>query len=126
MKKCPGCGAIVQDEDNCGVCGTSLWETRSASLEELVKEQQQSGEPSKNQDHWKRKALLPTVIFFSLSMILIISGFLLLLYSPPVFRGFNPAVGGVILLIIGFIVLLYIVIGPGPSERALGLPKYQP
>ncbi len=82
---CPGCGAVVKDEDRCGVCGTDLHETPSESL--------------------------------GLSLGLMIPGFLLSLYSSPVLRPFTPYFIGLILIWLGFMVLLFMVIGAGPSYR---------
>ena len=55
---------------------------RSVPLEYLLKEQAGETPGGKQVIHWKRKALLPPLIFSGLSLGLIISGFLLILYSP--------------------------------------------
>lgn len=116
MKKCPGCGTIVQDADTCGFCGASLLETQSEPMKDLVEEEANRRVVQPN-PHWKRKALLPPLVFLGLSLGLILSGFFLVLYSQPSFRGFTSFFIGFILLSAGFLVLLYVVIGAGPSER---------
>ena len=119
MKKCPGCGAIAQDEDKCGMCGAALLEVRSVTLEDLLKEQAGETPGGKQVIHWKRKALLPPLIFSGLSFGLIISGFLLILYSP-VPLNFIRWYGGLLLVTIGFLVLLLMVIGSGDAEVRRG------
>lgn len=122
MKKCPGCGAIVRDEEGqCGVCGASLLEARSEPLEDLLKEKS-TRVPGQRDNHWKRRALLPSLVFLGLSIGLIIPGFLLLLSSDPSSRGFIPFLIGFLLLTMGFLFLLNTVIGAGPSERGSTYP----
>ena len=120
LKKCPECGAIVQDEDKCGVCGAALLEVRSEPLEYLLKEQAGKPPGGKQDIHWKRRALRSSLVFLCLSIGLIVSGFLLLIYSQPLPGGLTPLVIGFLLLSMGFLVLLYMVIGAGPSERGMG------
>ncbi len=113
---CPGCGAGVKDEDRCGVCGTDLHETPSESLGDVLR-QEPKKEEGVDDIHWKREALVPPMLFLSLSLGLMIPGFLLSLYSSPVLRPFTPYFIGLILIWLGFMVLLFMVIGAGPSYR---------
>ncbi len=85
-------------------------------MTDLVKEEMSRKTVEPN-THWKRRALLPPLVFLGLSLGLILSGFFLVLYSQPSFRGFTSFFIGFILLSAGFLVLLYMVIGAGPSER---------
>ncbi len=115
MLKCPGCGAIVQEAETCGICGASLLEARSETLEDLLKE-----EPRKAQDeadvHWKRRKLFPSLVLLGLSLGLILLGFVLLLYTQPA-TGLTPFLAGLVLLILGVLVLLNVVSRAGYERR---------
>jgi hypothetical protein len=108
----------MDEKDQCGVCGASLLEARSEPLEDLLKERS-TEVPGQRVNHWKRRALLPSLVFLGLAVGLIIPGFFLLLFSQPSFRGFTPFFVGFLLLTIGFLGLLFVVIGTGPSELGM-------
>ena len=71
--------------------------------------------------HWRRKALLPPLVFVAVSAGLILSGIFLSLTGSISLRapsGWVP----LILVMTGFLVLLYMVIGAGPTVERVGWP----
>jgi len=128
MKLCPKCGAIVSGEnDRCGICSADLWQTTKKPLEEAVQEGERVEGDAADQLMRKERASARRIVIIRLgvyvvTVVLILSGFLLLLNSTyaPLSFPFPPFWTGLVLVWLGVGMLLYVVIGAGPSERGLG------
>ncbi len=128
MKLCPKCGAIVSgDNERCGICGADLWQATKKPLGEAVQEGERVEADEADQLRRKERASAKRIMMIRLAVyvvttVLILSGLLLLLNSTyaPLSFPFPPFWTGFVLIWLGVGILLYVVIGAGPSERGLG------
>ena len=69
-----------------------------------------------------RRIMMIRLVVYVATSLLILSGLFLLLNSPyaPLSFPFPPFWTGLVLIWIGTLMLLYVVIGAGPSERGVG------
>ena len=129
-KLCPKCGAIVTSgSENCGVCGADLWETKEESLKVAVHEEEKSEAAVADQLRRKerknmRRVGMAWLVVYVATAVLILSGLILLIYSPTTLPpSSTPFWTGFVLMLVGFMMLLYVVIGPDPRWRSRGWPR---
>ena len=128
-KRCPECGVIVRgDSEICGNCGADLWRVPEKPLEEAVQEEENveaaaTDELRKEDRANARRRIKELLAVYVVTAVLIVSGFLLVEYSRPSgLVSLTPFSLGFLLIWVSFLMLLYGVIGVGPSGRGRRWP----
>ena len=124
MKRCPECGAIASgDSDSCAICGADLFQVPEEPLGEAVHEEEKLETAAADQLMTRelasaRRIMMARLVVYVVDAVLILSGFLLLFNSrpEPLSKPFTPFWTAFVLIWVGFIMLLYVIIGAGPSE----------